>query len=522
MHGMQVVVIPGSDDTTLVPVDSTGQPTAPARTVTNVAQSVTELESADHPRWVWTDWSDTYTRLVRSGVRVRRAHDLTLTSALLDARAGRTSAAAGARPEERQGLFATVAPPEADAVVAHFVAQAAEAGEDGQLRLLVAAESAGALAAAELSHVGLPFSASRHRRMLERELGPRTRANQPPDRLRELRDAISAAFGKRINPNSALEVLDAFAREGLDVPNTQARTLREIAHPAVPFLLRHKELSRLHATNGWAWLDTWVHEDRFHPVYVPGGTPSGRWASRGGGALQIPKLLRHSVVADSGRTFVIADAGQLEPRILAALSGDVGMMAAAGETDLYAPVAATAFGGDRSRAKVAILGTLYGATAGQAWGLLSLLRRQFPVAVDLVEAAARAGERGEVVHSLLGRASPPAPKEGYDPAARGRFTRNFVVQATAAEWALCLVADLRLRLVDLPDTELVFFQHDEVVVHCAQPDIVVGHVLAAAAMATQLLFGDTPVRFPMDVAVRRVYGHGDGLLPDAAGHDPGC
>ncbi|GMA96768.1 hypothetical protein GCM10025881_35920 [Pseudolysinimonas kribbensis] len=55
----------------------------------------------------------------------------------------------------------------------------------------------------------------------------------------------------------------------------------------------------------------------------------------------------------------------------------------------------------------------------------------------------------------------------------GRFTRNFVVQGTAAEWALCWMGGLRRRLWELggpgqPLTErphLVFFLHDELIVH---------------------------------------------------------
>ncbi len=129
--------------------------------------------------------------------------------------------------------------------------------------------------------------------------------------------------------------------------------------------------------------------------------------------------------------------------------------------------------------------------------------------MQLVEDAARAGERGEVVHSWLGRACPP-PSDSWwstgDTHARGRFTRNFVVQATAAEWALCLLADLRRRLSAAPgDGELVFFQHDEVMVHTRRPDAAAAHVLASAASATRLLFGDTAVRFPMEVEVRECY-----------------
>jgi len=283
----------------------------------------------------------------------------------------------------------------------------------------------------------------------------------------------------------------------------------------VPLLLQHRDLSKLFSANGWQWLDTWVRGSRFRPVYVPGAVVSGRWASRGGGALQIPKSLRSSVIAEPGHTFVIADAGQLEPRILAAISGDPRMVAAAGADDLYAPVAADVFGGDRGKAKVAILAVLYGGTSGDARPLLPLLRSRFPIAVDYVERAARAGERGEVVYSWLGRACPP-PEDGFlergDARARGRFTRNFVVQATAAEWALCVLAELRRRLMTDPDRtvgELVFFQHDELVVHTRNPDAAAAHLEASVAVATRLLFGDNAVRFPMKMSVRTSYAEGD-------------
>jgi DNA polymerase-1 len=141
-----------------------------------------------------------------------------------------------------------------------------------------------------------------------------------------------------------------------------------------------------------------------------------------------------------------------------------------------------------------------------------------------------------VVHTLLGRGSPvpggawaqrtvdlgEPPEEGWsreggsreerDRARRawGRFTRNFVVQGTAAEWALCWLADLRNRLWRLDATggerpHLVFFLHDEVVVHTPEhlAAAVVEEVRGAAAEAGRLLFGAFPVDFPLDVAVVR-------------------
>jgi DNA polymerase-1 len=90
--------------------------------------------------------------------------------------------------------------------------------------------------------------------------------------------------------------------------------------------------------------------------------------------------------------------------------------------------------------------------------------------------------------------------------ARGRFTRNFVIQATAAEWALALLARVRTALAGAP-AELVFFQHDEVVVHCPEEraEAVVAMVETAADDARRLLFGDTPVRFPLGVSVVECY-----------------
>jgi DNA polymerase-1 len=91
-----------------------------------------------------------------------------------------------------------------------------------------------------------------------------------------------------------------------------------------------------------------------------------------------------------------------------------------------------------------------------------------------------------------------------------------VVQASAADWALVLLASLRRRLKamgDGPDDSgwagphLVFFQHDEVIVHCpaADADRVVAAVDESAREAGRLLFGATQVSFPMTTAVVDCY-----------------
>jgi hypothetical protein len=560
---MRVAVVVGAEGGGLLQaLAEDGTPQGSPEPVRDLAPAVAERERAERPRWVWAATAELYPGLLRSGVRVDRCHDLSLTEGILLAADGRwgeprSFPAAWARLEGRPvpddtaraaragqpALFDhdLLGLPEgaellAGVVAVHAAQQRRLTGGPGDrpagLGLLVAAESAGALAAVEMAAAGLPWRPEAHDAVLTELLGPRPRAGTAPRRLTELAARIGEAFGgQRLNPDSPAQVLKAFAAAGTPLPSTRSHVLRGVDHPAVPLLLAYKELSRLHAAYGWTWLDAWVAGGRFRPEYVPGGVVSGRWATRGGGALQIPHALRRAVVADPGWTFVVADASQLEPRVLAALSGDDGLARAAAGGDLYAALAADAFAGDRARAKTALLAAMYGGDVGQ---LMTVLRRRFPAAVGYVEAAARAGEEGGLVRSRLGRTC-PAPSSGWlaateraggaDPDAeaggrarraardRGRFTRNFVVQASAADWALVLLAAVRRRLGDpgRPDRptgpHLVFFQHDEVVVHCprADADRVAGVLGEAAEESGRLVFGDTSVRFPLAVAVVDCY-----------------
>jgi len=135
---------------------------------------------------------------------------------------------------------------------------------------------------------------------------------------------------------------------------------------------------------------------------------------------------------------VVADAGQLEPRVLAAMSRDRGLVAATRQGDLYAALAAEALGRPEARAdaKLGMLSAMYGGGAGSP--ALAALRRRFPAALELLEDAARTGEDGGSVRSVLGRASPPAADGWLDGPgdeaaggrrrAYGRFTRNFVAR----------------------------------------------------------------------------------------------
>jgi DNA polymerase-1 len=520
----------------LLPLGAAGVPTGPAYSVPDLAAAVAEAEQEGGPRWILPDVAATYPGLVRAGVRIGRCHDVASTQALLLAAEG-DHAAAAAVTAARAGAAEVAAgqpalfepgpatPPMtaqdvADAYAGQLDRITRRRAELPGLGLLVAAESASCLAAVEMTHAGLPWSADVHDRLLTELLGARpAAASARPPVLQALAEEVAEILGEPgLNVDSQADVLRALRRAGLPVTSTRRHELRRHEHRVVEPFVRYRELARLHAAHGWAWREQWVRDGRFHPEYVPGGVVSGRWATRGGGALQIPKAVRAAVVAPPGRLLVVADAGQLEPRVLAALARDPGLVAATTEGDLYAALAREALGRPEARRemKVALLSAMYGGGAGSP--ALAALRRRFPAALALLEDAARTGEVGGSVRSVLGRTSPPPRPDwlsGLSDAAAaarsrawGRFTRNFVVQASAADWASVLIASLRQRLAGLDgQAELVFFQHDEVVVEAEEPVAAdaVGCVAEAGAAATSLVLGDVGVHVPLDGRVVRTY-----------------
>ncbi|WP_318241867.1 bifunctional 3'-5' exonuclease/DNA polymerase [Arthrobacter pullicola] len=558
---MYILLAPATPDSWVMqPTDGNGIPSAPAAVVPGTAlrQAVAAAEQ-QQVRWVWNRSRETYGALLQAGISVERSHDLSLVRDILRhsesaaatpylERLRAEAAAPDPDPAPRQllplqpspdqgslfegidgfdgqpGPKRTVPVEDLAAELQEQLAAVAGSPERRRLGLLLAAESAGGLVAAEMEHAGIPWRRDLHEAMLEAELGPRPPEGQRPAKL----DALAAELRHKLgnptfNPDSPQELLRALHRAGIEVRTTRTWELQEHQHPAIEPLLRYKKLSRLLSANGWAWLDEWVDGGRFRTEYVVGGVVSGRWSSRGGGALQIPKNVRDAVRADPGCKLLVADAAQLEPRVLAALGQDSTLAAAARGKDLYQGIADQGFNGDRSLAKIAMLGAMYGATSGEAGRLMPVLTRTYPRAIDVVERAARAGEAGKTVSTHLGRSTPPETEAWFRSQqsasaeeqrradnlarSRGRFTRNFVVQGTAAEWATCWLAGIRRRLRaasrTAPAGQLVFFLHDEVMLHvpAERAEEAAAIVEAAAAEATELLFGKIPLEFPVVATV---------------------
>ncbi|MEE1617525.1 bifunctional 3'-5' exonuclease/DNA polymerase [Brachybacterium sp. J153] len=532
-----------------------------------LAEAVAAHEAAVRPRWVLPDVRTWYPRLLAAGVTLERCLDLRLVHRILrhsqlvaDVRALRAATAwdtpVDPAPEVERGGEALFdldpsaardqgVPHDIDEVLAELGRQreALDGARDpGRLRLLAAAESAGALIAAELQAAGIPWDVAEHDRILTAALGPRPAAGSPPARMVEVGAEVRAALGDpQLSLESPPRLLRALHRAGIDVRSTSQWELQEQEHPAIEPLLRYKKMSRLLTANGWAWIDEWVHEGRYRPVYVPGGVVTGRWASSGGGALQIPRQLRPALRADPGWMLVSADVSQLEPRVLAAMAADEAMITAGAGRDLYAGIVDAGIVATRQEAKVGVLGALYGGTTGDSGRVVPRLRQRFPAAMALVDGAAATGERGGTVTTWLGRSSPAPEQEwtraqaeahGADAPAgegerarraardRGRFTRNFVVQGTAAEWALSWMAGLRLALSRFEEVpaeraasasgpvfarrpHLAFFLHDEVIVHAPaeQAEAAAAAIRESAQAAGRLLFPGSPIDFPLDLEI---------------------
>lgn len=533
-------------------VDAAGTPTEPPAVIFKgqFADAVARYEKPG-TRWVWESTKQWYPQLLAAGLSVERCHDLGLCRNILAlsefapptdyiTRLRENPPDLEAEPAHRALPPLRPAPDQfmlfdepkdlgvpLEELIAEFAAQqeaVAQSPQRNRLVLLLAAESAGALIAAEMEHTGMPWRRDIHEDLLTKALGPRPREGQRPAKLEEIAAELRGALANPgFNPDSPQELLRALHRAGIEVKTTRSWELQQHSHPAIGPLLRYKKLSRLLTANGWTWLDAWVHDGRFRPEYVVGGVVTGRWASSGGGALQIPRVIRDASRPDPGHKFLVADAAQLEPRVLAALAQDTALAQAARGRDLYQGIAEQGFG-DRAQAKIAMLGAMYGATTGESGRLMPALMRTYPRATGLVEEAARTGERGGVVSSRLGRSCPP-PSARWRQAqqsttadeqrwadnvarSRGRFTRNFVVQATAAEWALCWLGELRRRLraarrEGTEVGELVFFLHDEVVLHVPEDQVETArrYLVEAAATATALLFGRIPIEFAVNIAV---------------------
>lgn len=392
----------------------------------------------------------------------------------------------------------------------------------GDAMALARSESAAEILCAELEQDGLPIDLDVADALITSLAGPRPANEAEADRHRAERDAEVLRHlpdGPRTDLRNPADVKAMLRRVGIDVPDTRAWRLEAMreAHPVVDALLQWRKAERIATTFGHGWLDQHVGRDgRLRGAWSGTDGAAGRMTAQAG-LHNLPAELRPAVRADPGWVFVQADLGQIEPRVLAAVSGDRGLIQATTADDLYRPVA------DRLRverpiAKVAVLAAMYGQTSGTAGQALQGMERAYPVAMQYLRDADRAGREGRELRTFGGRLIPMYetvaerdrdPDEPVDDrsasaalAARGRYARNATVQGAAAELFKAWAATVRARMADTP-ARIVLCLHDELILHVPEADAerVAATVTAGLDEASGRWFRGSGVRFVTDVQV---------------------
>jgi DNA polymerase I len=353
------------------------------------------------------------------------------------------------------------------------------------------AESAAALLALELEHDGLPIDRHAAEAVIAEFIGPRPADDDEATAVRERRDAAVLQHfpaGASCDLRNPAQVRDLLARVGFTYPDTRSWRLEPFrsTHRGVAALLDWRKAERIATTYGYGWLDRHVGGDgRLRGEWGAADAAAGRMTASAG-LHNLPSGLRVAVVAEPRHLLVRADLGQVEPRVLAAVSGDAGLTAAARADDMYAPVAA-ALHCDRPTAKVAVLAAMYGQTSGAAGEALKRMERAYPDAIGYLRAAEQAGNNRQDIRTFGGRlvrlgwpetteerSEAPAdeasvhdvgPGQGsHAVTGHGRFARNAVVQGAAAELFKAWAAAVRIGLQDLGG-RIVLCLHDELLVH---------------------------------------------------------
>lgn len=376
------------------------------------------------------------------------------------------------------------------------------------------AESVAELLCAELEVEGLPLDLATATEIISGAVGPRPETWDDEEAARAARDDEVVNLldpPRQVNLRNPAEVKAMLRRVGLDVPDTRAWRLEKLRdeHAVVAALLQWRKAERIATTYGYRWLDDHVRDGRLVGEWSSTDGAAGRMTASAG-LHNMPAEMRPAVAAEPGHVFVRADLGQIEPRVLAAVSGDEAFIAATREDDLYQPVAQR-LGVTREVAKLAILGAMYGSTTGESAHALAGLRQAYPVAMGLLEDAAAEGALGHDVLTVGGRrvrmwtddrVVGDIDRARAAAAARGRFARNALIQGAAAEYFKVWAVIVRRRSRAF-DARVVLCLHDELLVHVptGHADAVAALVADAVSEAAYYWSPSPAVRFVADISI---------------------
>ena len=336
-------------------------------------------------------------------------------------------------------------------------------------------------------------------------------------RLQELEKQITAQIGAPINIASPQQLGDALFNK-LKLPTTrlpktktgQISTAADVleslrnAHPVIPLILEHRELSKLKGTYVDA-LPALVlpRTGRVHTDYNQTGVVTGRVSSSNPNLQNIPirtdvgRQVRRAFIAPRGSKLLSADYSQVELRILAHVARDPGLLDAfARGEDIHAATAARLFkvplaqvtSQMRQLGKTINFGIAYGITdygvaartelsRSEARQLIDNYFAQYAGVKAYIEKTKREARERGYVQTLLGRRRyfPELQREPRNIGARNAAEReaiNHPIQGSAADIIKIAMVRLHRELHARGlKAQMTLQVHDELVLECPDDEV---------------------------------------------------
>ena len=333
------------------------------------------------------------------------------------------------------------------------------------------------------------------------------------DQIAQLTDSIQASAGREFNLNSPKQLGEVLfdelnlvekpkkTRTGQYATNEQVLTSLAPRHPIVADILEYRQLTKLKST----YIDALPHtidpaSGRVHTHYGQVQTTTGRLSSNNPNLQNIPirsergREIRKAFVPRPGWKLLSADYSQIELRILAALTGDKGLLTAFKEgRDIHTATAAKIFDvsldavtrEQRSTAKMVNFGIPYGISAfGLAQRLSTVSRteaqaiidsyfKQFPGIPDYMNQMQESARTNGYVETITGRRRYLRDINSSNATVRSAAERNAInmpIQGTAADMIKIAMVKIQQSLVEQKlKTRMLLQVHDELVFDLA-PD----------------------------------------------------
>jgi len=339
-------------------------------------------------------------------------------------------------------------------------------------------------ALAGMEQAGLPMDAAAWRALAEEHEAQQGTA----------RAQLDALTDAPANWNSWQQIKAYFARQGLTLDNTTAKTLKTIKHPTAAILVEYKAHQKRVSSFGAAFLEKFHDSStkRLYPSYLQCGSDAGRMSCTKPNIQQIPSAeeYRKCFAAPDGRVIIKADYSQIELRIAAVVAKDTRMLKAYenGE-DLHELTAAKMLKclpenvtkEERSLAKAVNFGLLYGMGAP---GLQDYAATTYGVAITPEEATQYRAAFLKTYPGIAKWHRRTAVQLRQDETVNTRTLANrrrlrvasypealnTPIQGTGADGLKLALAQLYEKRGLCPTARIVACVHDEIVVEVPQAD----------------------------------------------------